>query len=364
MKIVYKNIYCSSDADNVLELLKKLTEDKATMRIAIFDDDPDILSYLEKIIKPWGRHKIVSFKSVMQGYEYLGLGYDILPASRIDLFLIDLAMPEVDGLSVLKTLRSHEDYFDVPVIMMTGSRKDDVLEEVFQSGATDFILKPFNRIEVKSRLRSALRLKTAIDHWKDKEKELLETNRLLMAANQNYLQLTALDGLTGITNRSTFDKIFEMEWKRAQRNRSEIGLLMIDVDYFKQYNDHYGHPAGDDCLRRVAHALEKSTSKGGDLVARYGGEEFVALLPNTTRRGTFLVAQLMLRNISKLNIPHHAAAEIDHVTVSIGAAHGIPEVGTSSRNFLERADKMLYKAKDAGRARIEFEGQLEVIAGS
>lgn len=327
------------------------------MRVAIFDNDHHFKEvFHETAFLQKENYKTITFLNESQGERYLGLVNDSLPMGGVDLFVINLDSKNFDAFAIVKKLRAHEDYFDVPILASYEKEKNITsLNTAFELGVYDILHKPYCEFEVKIRVTASLRLKKANDLWKEKEKELLETNRLLMAANQNYIQLTALDGLTGITNRATFEKILEMEWRRAKRNHVEMALLMIDVDYFKQYNDNYGHPAGDDTLRRIAHALEESISRGGDLVARYGGEEFIALLPNTGLRGARMVARLMMRNIRRLKIPHKYSGAGAFVTISIGGTNGIPTMEATPRDFVERADKMLYLAKRQGRAQVMFE---------
>ena len=162
-----------------------------------------------------------------------------------------------------------------------------------------------------------------------------------------------MNELTDLANRRQFDTTLEQEWQRAIRSELPLSLLFADIDYFKRYNDSYGHQAGDDCLKKVADSLQKTVHRPSDLVSRYGGEEFVIILPDTTSEGALAVAEKMLKHIDDLKIPHKNSDSADHVTLSIGVATLCPEEGSSPNELIEAADRVLYKAKDNGRNCIE-----------
>lgn len=166
-------------------------------------------------------------------------------------------------------------------------------------------------------------------------------------------RLSATDGLTGIANRRNFDDTLAREWRRAIRDGSIISLLMCDIDFFKLYNDHYGHLAGDDCLRRIAAALASCARRPADLAARYGGEEFVCLLPATDAPGAMQIAESLRRSVEQLDIPHERSSVAPHVTISVGVATIAPQRGQLPSELVRRADERLYEAKKNGRNRIE-----------
>jgi two-component system chemotaxis family response regulator WspR len=165
--------------------------------------------------------------------------------------------------------------------------------------------------------------------------------------------LSTTDGLTGISNRRRFDEFLGREWRRSMRDRSELSLLIIDIDYFKQFNDRYGHLSGDDCLKHVADALRKTVRRAGDLVARYGGEEFVCVLSGTGEKGALEVGRKVASEIAGLKIPHEGSTVAEHVTVSIGVATEVPERGQEYSDLIRKADRSLYAAKQKGRNRVE-----------
>jgi diguanylate cyclase (GGDEF)-like protein/hemerythrin-like metal-binding protein len=182
--------------------------------------------------------------------------------------------------------------------------------------------------------------------------ELQQANAALLVANQKLEVYAQTDGLLGIANRKFFDARLADEWSRAIRECYPIGLLMIDVDFFKSYNDHYGHQAGDACLQAVARAAAGRMVRSVDLLARYGGEEFVVVLPNTALEGAQTVAQSICQAVSALAIAHAGSSAADCVTVSVGVAAVVPERQTTPSQVVAAADRALYAAKQQGRNRV------------
>jgi diguanylate cyclase (GGDEF)-like protein len=171
----------------------------------------------------------------------------------------------------------------------------------------------------------------------------------LQIANRELRLLAHLDGLTRIANRRCFDDFFQQQWRRLSRTQQPLSLLMLDVDFFKPYNDLYGHQRGDECLVEIAQTIQKIISRPTDLVARYGGEEFVIVLPETNEEGAVVIAQIIINAIQDLKIPHQASAITDYVTVSIGITNLIPNMDFSPECLIDQADQALYIAKDKGR---------------
>lgn len=182
----------------------------------------------------------------------------------------------------------------------------------------------------------------------------------LKQANQELKRLAALDGLTQVANRRRFDEYLNKEWRRLARDRSPLSLIMCDVDFFKSYNDTYGHQAGDDCLRQIASAISRTLKRPADFVARYGGEEFVVILPNTPAEGALVVAQSIHQEVENLKIPHSQSAAREWVTLSLGVSTQIPSGESSAEDLIAVADRALYEAKEQGRNQIvvkDFERQ-------
>ncbi len=165
--------------------------------------------------------------------------------------------------------------------------------------------------------------------------------------------LSTTDGLTGISNRRRFDEFLEREWRRSMRQHSCISIILMDIDYFKEYNDFYGHLAGDECLKRVAGVLQNVVRRAGDLAARYGGEEFACILPDTDAEGAMVVANRIMKSLEDLAIAHVRSPSVDHVTMCCGVATLVPEKEQNASELIRVSDRLLYAAKEEGRNRIK-----------
>jgi len=240
----------------------------------------------------------------------------------------------------------------VPVIMVTGRSDPQLVRVAFEAGATDFVTKPFERIELLARVRSALRLKEEMDRRKAREAELLEVTHQLQEANDLLRRISLQDGLTGVSNRRHFDEALPVEWRRSQRDDVPLSLIMLDIDRFKTFNDSHGHLRGDDCLRAVAGAITQVVHRPGDLVARYGGEEFAVLLPRTDERGARSVAEAVRATVEGLQIDHEPSESPRGVTISAGVATVVPVPNGDPVALVAAADAALYDAKECGRNRV------------
>lgn len=179
---------------------------------------------------------------------------------------------------------------------------------------------------------------------------MAERTAALSAANQKLHRLATLDGLTLVANRHRFDEYCQQQWPLLIKQQQPLSLILLDVDYFKQYNDCYGHQVGDDCLKRIARCIKDTIKRPTDLIARYGGEEFVVMLPHTTLKGATRLAKSILEAIARLNIPHAQSPISDRITVSLGVACLMPQVDIAIATLIT-ADKALYQAKGEGRNR-------------
>jgi diguanylate cyclase (GGDEF)-like protein len=255
----------------------------------------------------------------------------VCSSQQPDLILLDIEMPAMDGFEVCRRLKADPSTRDIPVIFVTAHVDDATQVFGLELGAVDFISKPINLKIVRARVNIHLTLKYQSD--------LLR-------------RFAYIDGLTGVHNRRYFDERLINEWGRAARNSTAISLLLLDVDFFKRYNDHYGHQAGDDCLRRVAAGLASGLKRPADMLARYGGEEFVCLLPDTDLSGALQLAEQLGAQIAALQIAHADSAVGGYVTVSLGVCTKPAGVtGGSVVELLRQADVQLYKAKQGGRNR-------------
>ncbi len=267
--------------------------------------------------------------------------------------LQDLHMPEINGLELLHQYNHHELIADVPVLMLSGTDSVEVKAEAFKQGADDYMVKMPHEIELLARLRH--HTKSFIEH-QEREIAILQLEqekKKLAIAYIELERLASVDGLTNLANRRHFDEAFAKEWSRAMRETEPLSLLMIDIDCFKQYNDSYGHLAGDECLKLVASTLKEQLQRPTDLVARFGGEEFVVLLPATHARGAIKVAERMRKAILALQLPHEdSVVALDMVTVCLGVATVAPMLKHEASELLQLADKALYEAKGGGRNQV------------
>jgi diguanylate cyclase (GGDEF)-like protein len=251
-----------------------------------------------------------------------------------DLILLDIMMPEMDGYEVCRRLKEKNATREIPIIFITSLSEAIDEARAFNLGAVDYITKPFQPIVVKARIRTHLNLKQKSD--------MLEA-------------MVCLDGLTNIFNRRKFDRTLKQEWKRTFRNNRSLAMIMIDIDHFKLFNDHYGHIEGDECLKKVANVLHDALNRPGDFLARYGGEEFAVLLPETDMKGACHVAEKMRQIILDLKIANAQSTIAPYVSISLGVAVYQP---SSDENFaspvdlIAAADSMLYAAKKNGRNQV------------
>lgn len=251
-----------------------------------------------------------------------------------DLVLLDVLMPDKSGLEVCRELKQSPDTALIPVIFVTALNNADEEAACWDAGGVDFITKPINAQTTRNRVRAHLMLKYQSDILR---------------------RMAWIDGLTGVANRRQFDERLQREWKRCRRDNLRLAAAVIDIDYFKPFNDTYGHLAGDDCLRRVAQAIQGALSRPADFVARTGGEEFTCVLPDADAAGAMLIAQRIADAVEGLQIPHVNGAR-SHVTVSIGIAAATTSRDLEPDDLLTRADSALYEAKGRGRAQIAIDG--------
>ncbi|MCB8746773.1 diguanylate cyclase [Rhodoferax sp. U2-2l] len=295
----------------------------AKPRVLVVDDIPDNVEVLgEALINDYE----VQFAN--SGAEALAL----VTSDPPDLIFLDVMMPDMDGYEVCRQLKSAPATQHIPVIFVTAKDTED--DEVFglNLGAADYISKPFNPAIVRLRARTHITLKQHAD----------------MLAS-----LAMIDALTHLPNRRRFDQQLQTEFLRAQREATPLSLLMIDIDFFKQYNDHYGHGGGDICLQKVAAAMAQVIQRPSDLLARLGGEEFVVILAQTDAPGAALIAQRLCTAVEQQGLIHADSSAAPVVTVSVGCATKLPGNAISDAGaLLASADAQLYRAKASGRNRI------------
>ncbi len=291
-------------------------------KVLIVDDTPTNIEILNELIS-----EECEVLFALSGEDAL----EMAAMHEPDLILLDIMMPGMDGYEVCRRLKADPKLVAVPVIFITAMSMEEDEVRGLQMGAIDYITKPISPVITLARIRNHLELKRTRD---------------LLA------QIALIDALTGIPNRKRFDIELAKEWQRSMRSGSAVGLLMIDIDCFKNYNDHYGHPAGDTCLRAVAGAILSALRRPVDLAARYGGEEFACILPDTDLDGSLKVAGDVLRSVSDLALPHDFSTAAGMVSVSIGVASGVPPQDSIPLSLIESADQQLYRAKKQGRNRV------------
>ncbi|MCI0667876.1 MAG: diguanylate cyclase [Methylococcaceae bacterium] len=321
------------------------------MSILIVDDDNGIRRVLELRLASEG-FSILSARNAKEAFNLLGMDRGNEAGAGIDLILMDILMPDIRGIDACREIKLNEPLKDIPIILMTASSDEQHLEEAFKAGAMDYIAKPFTKVELLARIRSALRLKSEIDQRKRREEELTIAAQELHEANIKLARLSAVDGLTEVFNRRYFDNALEKEFQRSIRNRAPISLIMIDIDGFKAFNDFYGHLQGDRCLKQIATALKRVFKRSHDFIARYGGEEFVVVLPETSSEGAESMAEALRSQVENLSIDHIQAPAGNCVTISLGVASMVPQPRNASEELINRADRALYHSKLAGRNRV------------
>jgi diguanylate cyclase (GGDEF)-like protein len=332
-----------------------LTADQCVL---VIDDSRLALAAMEGVLNKAGFKEIATASSAHQALDMLGVNHpepDSKPeAFQPDLILLDIIMPDMDGIEACRIMHSHKLVQDVPILIVTAKDDMETLKEAFDAGAMDYLTKPIKEVELLARINSALHYKMEADRRKEREQELLEMTTELAAANQRLRLLSSQDGLTEIANRRLFDHTLEHEWRRATRTDSFISAVLLDIDFFKLFNDQYGHLAGDNCLKKVARSLDANLQRAGDLLARYGGEEFVVLLPNTDGKGARHIAEVLRSSVQELEIPHSESTVAEVVTVSLGGCTMQARPGKPMWDLINLADQALYQSKNSGRNQITW----------
>lgn len=248
-----------------------------------------------------------------------------------DLILLDILLPGIDGFEVCRTIKQNPELSDIPVIFTTGL--GDTQDEIrgLSIGAIDYVTKPIEPIILRARVSNHVELKRLRDRLAD---------------------MAVKDALTGLHNRRSLERHMTTECARLRREEGWLSVIMIDIDFFKQYNDTYGHPEGDRCITMVASALTRAVKRASDVSARYGGEEFACVLPGADPMAAEAVAQEIRLQVQSLNIPHARSQISPFVTVSIGVASSRCSEDATPDLWILEADEQLYRSKSAGRDRI------------
>jgi diguanylate cyclase (GGDEF)-like protein len=301
--------------------------------VMVVDDQPMNIQLLHRILR--AEYEVCM---ATNGPQALAL----CEARSPDVILLDVVMPGMGGYEVARRLKSCARTAEIPIIFVTAQNDPDEEAQALDEGAADFISKPFHEKVVKARIRTQLTLKRLTDQLRS---------------------LALIDGLTGIGNRRQFDQSLVLHWAQCLRTGVSLALIMIDIDFFKRYNDTYGHQAGDACIQAVAATLRANCRRPQDLVARCGGEEFACLLPDTPLEGAHQKALELEGAIRSLGIVHENSDVAGIVTVSLGVAAAMPIPGADPDKLIGLADRMLYAAKQAGRGQVKCADPIPVGSG-
>jgi diguanylate cyclase (GGDEF)-like protein len=312
-----------------------MAKSNVDLKVMVVEDSKVTMKALSNYLKRMG---VTNLLMALTGQEAI----DTFSKHRPDIVLLDAILPDIDGFDIAKQFRSMEKEDEwAAIIFLTSMDKDEDIAHGIEAGGDDYLLKPISEIVLKAKINAMRRLV-------EMQRSLVEVTQELNTANKELQRLSTTDGLTGLANRRFFDEISAREWRRCERMKKPMSLVMVDVDHFKKYNDTYGHQGGDECLKSVAAQVARAAPRASDLAARYGGEEFVLVLGETTMDGAKWVANNIRQHVADLQMPH-IASNIGHVSVSCGVASVLPLEGQEFETLLKFADEALYKAKEQGR---------------
>jgi diguanylate cyclase (GGDEF)-like protein len=311
----------------------KIASSKPSL-ILIVDDD----LFMRKILVRYLERENYHVLEASDGLEALQIYQNCHP----DMILLDAMMPVLDGFECCSQLQQlpHGDH--TPVLIITALEDRESVDRAYEVGASDYVTKPIHWAVLRQRVRRLLEQANLRDQ--------IETmNKKLSIAVKELRRLVSIDGLTQVANRRCLDEYLEQECRRSHREQLPICLVLCDIDFFKNYNDNYGHQEGDHCLQQVAQAINQSTNRPADLVARYGGEEFAIILPNTTIQGGMNVAIRATEIVRSLKLTHAYSKVDNYVTISCGVSAILPSEEFQVMSLVKAADRALYLAKAEGR---------------
>jgi diguanylate cyclase (GGDEF)-like protein len=299
------------------------------LNILVIDDSRVMRDIISRMLLA-SKHQVLVADGYVQALKYLS-------NNTIDLILMDIEMPVINGYELTAMIRDKFDKW-VPIIFLSSNDSEEALVKGIDAGGDDYLTKPVNQVILNAKVRAMGRIVC----MQSKLDEL----------NVKLERLSNIDPLTNVFNRRALEQKLKEFWQIQQRNNSELSVLMIDIDYFKNFNDHYGHPEGDICLKRVALILKQQINRSTDFVARYGGEEFVILLPFTNQKNAQCKAQSILEAINLEAIKHEYSSVASHVTVSIGIASTEKQKTSDYKELIKSADMALYTSKNKGRQQV------------
>ena len=270
---------------------------------------------------------------------------EIYRHQKPDLVLLDVNLPLMDGYQAAGRIREVDRDDWIPIIFLGTKKKPEDIVDAIACCGDDYLTKPLDESVLTAKM-------TAMQRIAGMRAKLLEVSQQLQRTNVELERQADADGLTGLANRRLLDRHLEREVANCARKNLPLSLIMADLDHFQAYNDHYGHLAGDSCLKKISKILERTIRRPSDLVGRFGGGEFCVVLPDTPSDGACHLAELLRSSVEQLALPHAGRGNGAHVTLSFGVTGDIPEPGCSTTQYLNTADKALYQAKQAGRNRV------------
>lgn len=309
-----------------------LTVKKSLMKILLVEDSATLRYTMCSFIQRAGHDSVVA-ESGEQALQ-------IIETTPVDLVIMDVGMPGLDGFETTRLIREFFSERWVPIIFVTGMGDEGSYRKGIEAGGDDYMIKPVSPVILEAKLRAFQRI--------------VEMQHQLQQLNAELQALSQRDGLTNLFNRRAYKEKAGNQWQISTRAHNPVAILMLDVDHFKEYNDHYGHQSGDDCLRQVAGALLAALHRPADILARYGGEEFIVLLPNTDLEGARTVAETLRKVVQSLAVPHAHSTAGEVITVSIGGAVTEHTTGLTEQQLAREADDALYRAKARGRNCVEL----------
>ncbi len=308
------------------------------MKILIVDDSQAIRLLVAQCVVPFG-HEVIEEETGEGAVKYVR-------DNTVDLALMDVEMPGINGFEAtqqIRKLKGDEGWF--PIIFLTTKNDDDSYTQGFLAGGDAYLPKPINPLRLQLQITAMERIYYMRQKLKQVQAELVEANTAL-------LHLSMFDKLTGLANRRHFDQTLEKEYKLAKRKKEPLSIIICDIDFFKIYNDSYGHQVGDSCLELIGKCLQKAVGRPTDLACRYGGEEFIFILPNTHLQGASCFAEKVREAVAALAIEHSGSKVAPYVTLSLGVATYNGQY-KSGEEITKAADEALYRAKEKGRNRYE-----------
>ncbi len=307
------------------------------MKVLVVDDSKSIRAVVAQCISALG-HDILNAENGEQAVQ-------CIKENDVDLMLVDIEMPGINGYEATQQIRAIDGLEWFPIIFLSSKQDDDSFANAILAGGDAYLSKPVNSLQLKLTITAMERIYTV-------RQQLHKAQEELKVINKELKEMALFDKLTGLANRRNFDESLEIQFRLAKRQKIPLSLIICDIDFFKKYNDTYGHQQGDDCLIEVAKGIALIPDRPTDKACRYGGEEFVVILPDTDLQGSLQVAENIRKAVMDKKIPHTKSSISDFVTLSLGVVTYIGQF-KSLEQVLKAADDALYRAKNKGRNRIE-----------